>query len=291
MTGTEGIFKYAAFGWSISSDFELPLLRQASMSASCPDIRIRKRPVAPADISRVRFRSRSIYDQLRYVVDAGCEIAVEPLKGSSPANVSSLIVSRLLTVACYHRGLLPLHASAVRFGGRLVAICGVSGAGKSTLAAMLVERGAELFDDDMLVVAGTGPFYGAGPGAGGMKLSETSLREIGRDAVGLELANEVEKKFFVPVAPSPPARPVIAKIVHMRKGHRERRAASPVEAFAGWKTCVRQPELIAEAPDPNAIWQTWMDLVANTDNVFASHGGNMAESARTADALVRALAA
>lgn len=49
-------------------------------------------------------------------------------------------------------GLLPIHASAVAFGGRVFAFTGPSGAGKSTLIAELGQRGLPMFCDDTLVL-------------------------------------------------------------------------------------------------------------------------------------------
>lgn len=49
-------------------------------------------------------------------------------------------------------GLLPIHASAVAFEGRVYAFTGPSGAGKSTLVAALGQRGLAMFCDDTLVL-------------------------------------------------------------------------------------------------------------------------------------------
>ena len=50
-------------------------------------------------------------------------------------------------------GLIPIHASAVEQGGKVIAITGPTGAGKSTLAAALATSGLPLFCDDTLLVA------------------------------------------------------------------------------------------------------------------------------------------
>jgi hypothetical protein len=49
-------------------------------------------------------------------------------------------------------GLLPIHASAVAFDGRVFAFTGPAGAGKSTLVAALGDRGFPMFCDDTLVL-------------------------------------------------------------------------------------------------------------------------------------------
>lgn len=62
------------------------------------------------------------------------------LNGSVYAAVASL------------NGLLPIHASAVAFDGRVFAFSGPAGAGKSTLVAALGRHGLPLFCDDTLVL-------------------------------------------------------------------------------------------------------------------------------------------
>jgi hypothetical protein len=49
-------------------------------------------------------------------------------------------------------GLLPIHASAVAVGGRVIAFTGPAGAGKSTLTAALGGHGLPMFCDDTLVL-------------------------------------------------------------------------------------------------------------------------------------------
>ena len=49
-------------------------------------------------------------------------------------------------------GLLPVHASAIAFDGKVFAFTGTAGAGKSTLAAALGQHGMALFCDDTLIL-------------------------------------------------------------------------------------------------------------------------------------------
>lgn len=287
MPDSRGRFYYKAFGWHIASEIELPLLSAAQPLGSGSDILITIGPVEPAVIFRKLYRQHHIYDELRYIVADGREIVIEPLAGSMPANVASLTVSRLLTIACYQRGLLPLHASAVRLGDRLVAICGYSGSGKSTLAAMLIERGGQLYEDDMVVVEGSGPFFASGPSASGMKLSEASLRQIGRSADGLALANHVEGKYFAPVRPAESSRAEIGAIIQLGRGRPGIHPAAPEEALGRWQACIRQPDLMSEAPDRALLWRTWLDLAAKTEFLSVRHDGQMDVSAAAADRIAQ----
>lgn len=54
-------------------------------------------------------------------------------------------------IACLN-GFLPVHASAVAHGGRVIAFTGPAGAGKSTLVAGLGRTGLPMFCDDTLLI-------------------------------------------------------------------------------------------------------------------------------------------
>ena len=66
-----------------------------------------------------------------------------------------LFVAQAMPLAATVRGLEPLHASAIGFGGQAVAISAPSGTGKTSIAMHLVARGAALVTDDVLVVEPT----------------------------------------------------------------------------------------------------------------------------------------
>jgi hypothetical protein len=81
---------------------------------------------------------------------------------------------------CHRRGILPLHASAVRTGNACVAFAGHSGAGKSTLAGFLTRRGFGLVADDICVVA-PGDELAVWPGPPRLKLSTDGLEAMDED--------------------------------------------------------------------------------------------------------------
>jgi len=74
--------------------------------------------------------------------------------GAAEAGEEALFLSGSVyaAVACIN-GLMPIHASAVAVGGKVVAFTGQAGAGKSTLAAALSQLGLPLFCDDTLLLA------------------------------------------------------------------------------------------------------------------------------------------
>jgi HPr Serine kinase C-terminal domain len=88
----------------------------------------------------------------RFLVSSdGRSVACAP---SAPGPLwQNALVGQVLPAAASLQGYEVLHASALRVGGRAVALVGASGAGKSSLALRLLERGATLLADDVAVVA------------------------------------------------------------------------------------------------------------------------------------------
>lgn len=260
---------YCAFGLAISSEVELP---QLPLAAAVPqaDLLIRVGTVEPSLHSEVGYRRGRLFDDFRYEATAGREVVIEPLPGAAPNNIADGIMSRVLTIIAYQRGLLPLHASAVDVNGRTIAVCGLSGAGKSTLAALLVARGGRVVADDMLVIGAEGAL--AWPGAGGLKLSSKSLARIGRTPAGLALANDAEGKYFLPLPAARRADAPISTLVRLEEGAPAVRRLSRPQAAAQWLHCVRQADLLGIAPDSSALWRRWLELVTSVDVLAVSHG-------------------
>lgn len=90
-------------------------------------------------------------DQIgRFWVEGGNRVSIEPASCANEEELRGFILGSVLGVLCHQRGLLPIHASAVRLDGRALLIAGNSGAGKSTLAAALGARGHALISDDVV---------------------------------------------------------------------------------------------------------------------------------------------
>ena len=71
---------------------------------------------------------------------------------SLPASRLRFVHQQALILHQLLRGRVVLHGSAVAVDGAAVAVIGPSGAGKSTTAAALLDLGAELLSDDVVVV-------------------------------------------------------------------------------------------------------------------------------------------
>ena len=262
-------FCYRAFGLAIHSEIELPQLPCCGQITQA-DLVLRVGEVEPSLLSEIGYRRGRLFDDFRYEAIAGREVVIEALPGAAPHNIADGIMSRVLTIVAYQRGLLPLHASAVDLGRRAIAVSGLSGAGKSTMAALLAARGGRVIADDMLVLPCEGALVR--PGAGGLKLSSKSLARIGRTPAGLALANDVEGKYFLPLPSAPDEAAPISTLVRLEDGAPAVRRLSRPQAAAQWQHCVRQTDLLPIAPDPSALWRRWLDLVTTVDVLAVSHG-------------------
>lgn len=101
---------------------------------------------------------------------------------SSPPDAQewrACLLGPVLAVICYLRGALPLHACALRVGGRIIAVAGRSGAGKSTIAAALSWRGHPLITDDICACTQNDGRPFVLPTYPAIKLDHASLRALG----------------------------------------------------------------------------------------------------------------
>jgi hypothetical protein len=71
--------------------------------------------------------------------------------------VQTDLLGRVMALVLHCRGILTLHASAVRIGGQGVVLLAPKGFGKSSLAIALVRAGARLISDDTVAVESTAP--------------------------------------------------------------------------------------------------------------------------------------
>ncbi len=105
---------------------------------------------------RTWYRIR--YDYRGHVADCfirsdGREITVDADGGETDAELSNLIEGPILGRAMRLAGYPSLHATALSFEGRAIALMGASGVGKSSLAWALVQQGCRLVSDDMVGLA------------------------------------------------------------------------------------------------------------------------------------------
>ncbi len=82
----------------------------------------------------------------------GEAVTVEREPWADPLEEALWLAGSVYSAIAAIHGLLPVHASAVAWQGRVHAFTGASGAGKSTLTAALGAHGLPLFCDDTLVL-------------------------------------------------------------------------------------------------------------------------------------------
>lgn len=127
---------------------------------------------------------RVSYDYQGHIADFGIradgrEILVHAGDGEADAEVANLIEGPILARATRLAGCSCLHATALAFDGRAIALMGPSGVGKSSLAWALIQQGCGLVSDDMvgITLGADGPL--AHPGRTCLRMWPDSVRRLG----------------------------------------------------------------------------------------------------------------
>ena len=127
------------------------------------------------------------YDYRGHVADCfirsdGCEIMVDADDGETDAELSNLIEGPILGRAMRLAGYPSLHATALAFEGRAIALMGPSGVGKSSLAWALVQQGCRLVSDDMVGLALADGMPVVHPGRARLRIWPDVVERLGVDA-------------------------------------------------------------------------------------------------------------
>jgi hypothetical protein len=201
---------YRAFGLTIGSTVEIPELLPAVEAVREPDVVIRRGPVPETlqspKFSGVRFQASpghfllKVDNIARYEVSGGSRVTVEALPEAEERDLRLFLLSSVFGALIHQRGLLPLHASAIKVEDQCVVFCGASGSGKSTIAKAFIKRGYPLHTDDISVVsAGEDGMPVAYPGYPQLKLWEDALKKTGMAIASYTRVRRVLDKFAVPV--------------------------------------------------------------------------------------------
>ncbi|MBF0373816.1 MAG: hypothetical protein HQL39_10400 [Alphaproteobacteria bacterium] len=222
-------------GWRVAGGLPLPDLLPWSGDGRAADVVIDlgEVPAPPPDPARPgramtiegRGACRLVVPGVaRFLVDPdGRRVVVEPQPDAPQPLLRAFLLGRVLAILCVKRGLLPLHASCVRIGGRAHAFSGPRGTGKSTLAAAFLRRGHPVLADDLTVIdpaAPGGPIVW--PAFPRLKLWRDAAQAMGLATDGLERVEWVGDKFHVPLAEGFHADPLpLAAIDHIENGEGE----------------------------------------------------------------------
>lgn len=253
---------YRIHGLTVQTDIELPaLIHEPSGKV---DLRVRLGPVRRVSNRRPRgtLMAHAIFDGgvgfahvrtrqgylLRYfsrceaALSSGIdeiELHLDP-RCSGPAWSSLFLAGGIFAFLLSLRGEVPIHASAVKYGGRTLAFAGSSGAGKSTLAALFCTQGAQLLADDLLVINDAGMAH---VGAQELRLRPAAGALAGWFAPG-HRTTSVDGRTVVAAAQAPPeAAPVsalIAPVLIEGTPDIQMRRLSGSQAFLAVATAPRQ---------------------------------------------------
>lgn len=232
---------YSVFGWRIRSEVPIPDLLPWQGDGRDADVTIAVGPVPPltADLtsfspavqigpSGVRVSIPAVAD---YWVEAGQRIIVDPSLPLDAPDIRVFLLGTVLAILCFQRGVLPLHASAVDIGGRVLLLSGVSGAGKSTLAAAFSARGYRLLSDDLCALeAQEGQALRILSAFPRVKLWQDSAHHLQVPVDGLERSRGELEKYHVPLAEAlfqpnalPPAQILLLRTERAPEEHPPRR--------------------------------------------------------------------
>lgn len=202
---------YDLFGLRIRSQMPLPDLVPASASADVDvdvdvEIIVGAVPAASPDEKSVwgltgngNGATLTVDHVARFAIDSGVRIRVDPLPNASARDVRLFLLGSAFGALLHQRGLLPIHANAIRIGDGAAAFMGRSGAGKSTLAGAFLDRGFRLLADDVCVTTLDKPGRPmAQPGLPRLRLWRDAVEALGRNASDFEIAFEGHEKYVVP---------------------------------------------------------------------------------------------
>lgn len=155
-----------AYGLRIGSEFPLPELLRGGRGE---DLMIRRGNVVPDSLAPTgieRYGIEALFHGgtagacLRWpgvatlVARGGHTLTVSlESENQQPGFLNQYLLSEALGLVLHQRGLLLLHASAVRVATRAVVFVGPSGIGKSTTAAAFASAGHPVLADDMVAIA------------------------------------------------------------------------------------------------------------------------------------------
>jgi hypothetical protein len=241
-TGGAGLYRLC--GFTVRSELALPELRRLDPDAlpegagADLDIRFDSVPesLEGADHVHARFQTRGAGEILinhppigRFLLAASGTVRIEPALPVVDMDLRAILFGSVLGAFVHMRGLLPLHASAVRFGDGAVAFTGASGAGKSTMAAFLSARGHQTLADDVCVIETGADGAIVRPSLSRLKLWGASMDALGEPRLEANRDTLRWEKFHLRQKPALTARPLRA-IVALEQG---RTGAISLQQLAG----------------------------------------------------------
>jgi energy-coupling factor transporter ATP-binding protein EcfA2 len=150
-----------------------------------------------------------------YQVTPGGEVHISPSDNIPMSELSVFLLGPVLSMLCHQRGLLPIHAAAIRWRDGAILLAGRSGSGKSTFAAALARRGYEVLSDDLSIVAETGHGCSVMPMSNELRLWKDALQALDIPSEGLTRNREGQDKYrYAPTAPMSGGGSILVKRIY-----------------------------------------------------------------------------
>lgn len=139
-------FRYAVYGLRVEAD--APIDGALSADFDEPDVRVHMQWSGGVQTAGREFLYE---DGCRFVVGGATVWCTWPAT-STPEDAATYLLGPILAFVLRSRGTLSLHASAVVWQGRALAVAAPPGGGKSTTAAAFADRGLAVVTDDVLPI-------------------------------------------------------------------------------------------------------------------------------------------
>jgi hypothetical protein len=240
---------YKAFNLYIASEILLPELIE---SAGKPDVIVRLGKLDDTTAKEFDLGNNfqgTVAEVGRFLIYQGQEIVIDPIPGVDESLLRTILLGPILCVLLRQRGLLVLHASAVRINNQAVAFMGGSGWGKSTLATAFHTKGYDVLTDDVMPIqVGTGQPL-VFPAYPQFKLWPEAATSLGEDINSLSPIFPNGPKLSYKVSQGFQQTPLpLQKIYVLGKG--ERHEITPIQTQQAFVELVRHTRAITLITDP-----------------------------------------
>jgi len=244
---------YHAFGLKIASPVALPL--PVAEPAGASDVHIRFAAVAEA-LAQPSIQTPFLQiapgklwlctpDGSRIGVRDGAEVTVDVAPAADMALLQLYLTTTCMAALLHQRGILVLHAAAMRVGQGAVLFAGASTSGKSSLAAWFHQRGFEVLADDLCAIDDAGRLL---PGPPQLQLWGDVVRKLGLDASVLPRTRPQLERYILPL-PAPRGEPLPVRAVYVLKSrnvdHHTLEPLTGVEKFRAIHQNTAHPVFVA----------------------------------------------
>lgn len=240
---------YKAFNLYIASELPLPELLE---SEGKPDVIIKLRTIddnTVTEFDRGNNFQGSMAEVGKFLISQGQEIILDPILGVDENLLRTILLGPILCILLRQRGLLVLHASAVKIHNQAIAFMGGSGWGKSTLATAFHTKGYDVLTDDVMPIQiGTGQPL-VFPAYPQFKLWPEAATSLGEDIDSLSPIFPNAPKLSYKVSQGFQQTPLpLQKIYVLGKG--ERHEITQIQSQQAFVELVRHTRAITLVTDP-----------------------------------------